>query len=236
MSEEPDGKRTRKGEQARQRILESVLYLFGYKGYEETTMREIAVEAGYSPGLTYRYFTSKEELVLGLYQNLCAELDTYTRDLPPSSLSELFHATVTKQLELMIPHREALSALFCTALNPRSNVGVFGKNTAAIRLRARRTYLGIILGAKDAPKESQCEDLATLLYGMHLAMVLFWLIDESKQAGRSHIFLTFVQDMLKLIQPVLWLPPISQALARLAAIVGPLLGDDRERSSSPGEP
>ena len=64
MSEEPDGKRTRKGEQARQRILESALYLFGYKGYEEATMREIAAEAGYSPGLTYRYFTSKEELVL----------------------------------------------------------------------------------------------------------------------------------------------------------------------------
>jgi AcrR family transcriptional regulator len=233
MSEEPDGKRTRKGEQARQRILESALYLFGYKGYEETTMREIAAGAGYSPGLTYRYFTSKEELVLGLYQNLCAELDTYTRDLPPSSLSERFHTTVTKQLELMTPHREALSALFGTALNPRSNVGVFGKNTEAIRLRARKTYLGVILGAKDAPKESQCEDLATILYGLHLAMVLFWLIDESKETWRAHLLLMFLRDILKLIQPLLWLPPVAQALVRLVTILGPLLGDERMTTTSP---
>ncbi len=236
MNEKQEGERTRKGELTRQRILESALLLFGSRGYEETTMREIAAEVGSSPGLTYRYFRSKEELVLGLYQNLCAELEEYAHELAPGSLSERFHAMVARQLELMAPHRAALSALFGATLNSRSNAGVFSEGTVDIRRHGRKTYLEIILGAKDAPKKSQCEDLATVLYGMHLAMVLFWLIDESKQAGRSHLFLTFVQDMLKLIQPVLWLPPISQALARLAAIVGPLLGDDRERSSSLGEP
>lgn len=236
MDEKQEGERTRKGELTRQRILESALLLFGSRGYEETTMREIAAEVGSSPGLTYRYFRSKEELVLGLYQNLCAELEEYAHELAPGSLSERFHAMVARQLELMAPHRAALSALFGVTLNSRSNAGVFSEGTVDIRRHGRKTYLEIILGAKDAPKQSQCEDLATVLYGMHLAMVLFWLIDESQQAGRSHLFLTFVQDMLKLIQPVLWLPPISQALARLAAIVGPLLGDDRERSSSPGEP
>jgi hypothetical protein len=133
-------------------------------------------------------------------------------------------------LELMTPYRKALSALFGTALNPRSNAGVFSDGTVDIRRRARKTYVEIIRGAKDAPKESQCEDLATLLYGMHLAMILFWLIDESQQARRSHLFLAFLRDMLKLIQPFLWLPPISHALVRLAAIVGPLLGDDRKTS------
>jgi len=39
--------------------------------------------------------------------------------------------------------------------------------------------------------------------------------------------------MLKLIQPMLWLPPVSQALARLADIVGPLLGDDRKTTPPP---
>jgi AcrR family transcriptional regulator len=236
MNEKQEGERTRKGELTRQRILESALFLFGSRGYEETSMREIAAEVGSSPGLTYRYFRSKEELVLGLYQNLCVELEEYAHELAPGSLSERFHAMVARQLELMVPHRAALSALFGVTLNSRSSAGVFSEDTVDIRRHGRKTYLEIILGAKDAPKKSQCEDLATVLYGIHLAMVLFWLIDESKQAGRSRLFLTFVQDMLKLIQPVLWLPPISQALARLAAIVGPLLGDDRERSSSPGEP
>jgi len=233
MTEEPDGKRTPKGELARQRILKSALHLFGSSGYEETTMREIAAEAGYSPGLTYRYFASKEELVLVLYQNLAEELDEYTRDLPPASLPARFHMAVAKQLALMIPHREALGALFGTALNPRSQVGVFSENTLDIRRQSRSIYLRIIQGAKDAPKESQCQDLATVLYGAHLAMVLFWLIDQSNKSWRTRLFLAFLRDMLKLIQPLLWLPPVSQALARLAAILGPLLGDDRQRTQPP---
>jgi AcrR family transcriptional regulator len=233
MIEERDGKRTPKGELARQRILESALHLFGSRGYEETTMREIAAEAGYSPGLTYRYYASKEELVLVLYQNLAEELDEYTRELPPASLSARFHMAVDKQLALMLPHREALAALFGTALNARSQAGVFSENTLDIRRQSRSIYLRIIEGAKDAPKESQRQDLATILYGAHLAMVLFWLIDQSNKAWRTRLFLAFLRDMFKLIQPFLWLPPISQALARLAAILGPLLGDDRKGTQPP---
>ena len=235
MTQESDGKRTPKGELARQRILESALHLFGSRGYEETTMREVAAEAGYSPGLTYRYFASKEELVLVLYQHLAEELDDYTRDLPPASLSARFHMAVAKQLALMVPHREALGALFGTALNPHSQVGVFSENTLNIRRQSRSIYLRIIQGAKDAPKESQCEDLATILYGAHLAMVLFWLIDQSDKSWRTRLLLAFLRDMLKLMQPLLWLPPISQALTRLAAILGPLLGDDRKLTQGQDE-
>ncbi|HEX3642646.1 MAG TPA: TetR/AcrR family transcriptional regulator [Ktedonobacteraceae bacterium] len=233
MTEGADSKRTPKGELARQRILESALQLFGSRGYEETTMREIAAEAGCSPGLTYRYFASKEELVLVLYHNLADELDEYTRDLPPALLPERFHMAIAKQLELMGPHREALGALFGTALNPHSQAGVFSENTLDIRRQTRRTYLGIIGGTKDAPKAAQREDLATVLYGAHLAIVLFWLIDQSHKAWRTQLFLTFLRDMLKLIQPMLWLPPVSQALVRLADIIGPLLGDDRKTMPLP---
>lgn len=233
MNGELDGKRTPKGELARQRILECALDLFGSKGYEQTTMREIASEAGYSPGLTYRYFASKEELVLVLYRNLAAELDEYTYDLPAVSQPERFHMAISKQLELMGPHREALGALFGTALNPRSQAGVFSDNTLDIRRQARGTFLKIINGAKDAPKETQREDLATVLYGAHLGMVLFWLIDQSNQGWRTRLLLAFLCDMLKLILPILWLPPVSQSLARLASILGPLLGDERKTAQSP---
>jgi AcrR family transcriptional regulator len=232
MREGSDGKRTLKGEQTQRRILEVALRLFGSQGYEETTMREIAAEAGYSPGLTYRYFASKEELVLALYQNQCMELDEYTQHIPAHSLPERFHLCVSRQLEVMTPYRKALSALFAMALNSRSKVGVFGETTADIRRKARETYLRVILGSRNGPRASQCEDLATILYGMHLAMVLFWLIDESKNVWRTRLLLAFLRDMLTLILPLLWLPPVAQALTRLAALLGSLLGDERETTLS----
>jgi len=227
MTEELEGNLTRKGELARQRILESALRLFGSRGYEETTMREIAAEAGYSPGLTYRYFSSKEELVLVLYQNLDKELDKYTHELPPTLLAERFRLTLSQQFALIAPHRDVFSALFGTTLNLRSKAGVFGASTAEVRRRARKSYLRVIQGAKDAPREAQREDLATVLYGAHMALVLFWLIDQSKNAVRTQLFLALLCDVLKLVQPVLWLLPIRRSLARLATIIGPLLGDER---------
>jgi Transcriptional regulator len=224
MAKEQEAARTRKGELARQNILESALRLFGSKGYEETTMRDIATEAGYSPGLTYRYFTGKEELVMMLYQHLAEELEDYSSSLPPVSLTERFYATVARLLELLAPHRETLAALFGTALNSRSKVGVLSESTADIRRKSREMYLTIIEGAKDAPRVSQREDLATILYGIHMAIVLFWLIDRSVEARRSWQLIAFLRDMLKLAQPFLWLPVVSQALVRLAQIIGPLFG------------
>ena len=235
MAKEQAGTRRRKGERARQRILESALRLFGSKGYETTTMRDIATEAGYSPGLTYRYFTGKEELVMMLYQHLAEELDSYVRSLPPASLADRFYATVAKLLELMAPHRETLGALFSTALNPRSKVGVLSESTADIRRQSRGMYLALIEGAQDAPRASQREDLATVLYGAHLALVLFWLVDSSNQAQRAQRLLAFLRDMFKLIQPLLRFSPLSQVLARLAEILGPLVGDDRTTTHLPQE-
>jgi AcrR family transcriptional regulator len=60
MTEEQEGAKIRKGELPRQRILASALRLFSSKGYEETAMRDIAAEAGYSLGLIYRYFSGKK--------------------------------------------------------------------------------------------------------------------------------------------------------------------------------
>jgi TetR/AcrR family transcriptional regulator, regulator of cefoperazone and chloramphenicol sensitivity len=57
----------RKGEEARQRILEAALKAFGANGYKGATTRQIAEDAGVNlPALTY-YFGGKE----GLY-NACA--------------------------------------------------------------------------------------------------------------------------------------------------------------------
>ncbi len=53
----------------REAILEAALRLFLAQGYDRTTMREIAAEAGVSTGAIYVYFQNKPEML----QSLCAE-------------------------------------------------------------------------------------------------------------------------------------------------------------------
>lgn len=85
----PDRARRRggKGEQTRQAIAEAALRLFREHGYEATTMRAIAKEAGVATGNAYYYFGSKEELIHAYYARNHTEhaaacravLDTETR-------------------------------------------------------------------------------------------------------------------------------------------------------------
>jgi AcrR family transcriptional regulator len=49
-------------------------------GYEATTMRDVAREAGAGLGLAYRYFASKEEFALALYMRLAEESEEWARD------------------------------------------------------------------------------------------------------------------------------------------------------------
>jgi len=63
--------RTRREEQAewrRNQLLDTALRLFGEKGVENTSIKDIAEEAGVAQGLVYHYFRNKEDLLVEVLQ------------------------------------------------------------------------------------------------------------------------------------------------------------------------
>jgi hypothetical protein len=122
-------------------------------------------------------------------------------------------------------------ALSGAALNPLSRAGVFGAEGAEVRRRARASYRVLVVEARDAPRASQVDDLATLLYGLQLALVLFWLQDLSSGIHKTEELLLFIHELLGRIRPLLRLPLIAQTVAQLVQIVGPLLGQGAAAST-----
>jgi len=55
--------RTRRGEDRRREILDVARQVFSSKGYEQTSMAEIAAQVGIVEGALYKHFTSKRELL-----------------------------------------------------------------------------------------------------------------------------------------------------------------------------
>jgi AcrR family transcriptional regulator len=58
------GLRERKKEHVRTTIQKEAIRLFSQNGYEQTTVEQIAEAAGVSPATVYRYYKSKEDLVV----------------------------------------------------------------------------------------------------------------------------------------------------------------------------
>lgn len=78
----PDpGAHLSKSEQTRALILETAMRLFQERGYDRTTMRAIAKEAGVSVGNAYYYFEGKEHLIQGFYDRIAAEHQVAVRDI-----------------------------------------------------------------------------------------------------------------------------------------------------------
>jgi AcrR family transcriptional regulator len=216
------GPLTPKGERTREHLLDTALRLFTAEGYEGTTMRDIAAAADCSLGLTYRYFARKEDLVLALYARLEQEFAPYVDTLPRARLAERFAQTMRAKFAHVAPYREALGALAGAALNPRSDVAVLGDTTIDMRRRVSGVFLAVVSGATDAPRERQAQDLATVLYGMHLALLLFWLYDRSPNQRATEELLSLACDVLSLARRLLRLPPVAGVLARLARTIGPV--------------
>jgi hypothetical protein len=63
-----------------------------------------------------------------------------------------------------------------------------------------------------------------MLYGLQLALVLFWLQDLSDETHQTEELLLFVHELLGRLRPFLRLLWVAQIVARLIQIVGPLLG------------
>lgn len=208
---------TPKARRTRGRILEAALGLFADRGYEATTMRDVAREAGASLGLAYRYFASKEEFALALYRRLAEESEEWARDrLAGGTVAERFEAAMLAKLDQVSSHRGPLAALLTRALDPNSSTSALGEGTAEVREKMGGVFLEVVRSASDAPRERQARELATVLYGVHLAIILYWFHDKTQDARATRELVGSVGEMLRYLRPALRLPPMTRVLSRLA--------------------
>ncbi|HET6386178.1 MAG TPA: TetR/AcrR family transcriptional regulator [Armatimonadota bacterium] len=224
MSDNPVPERAGKAVQTRETILEAALELFARKGYNQTTLRDIAASAGCSLGLTYRYFARKEELILELYRRLARELNEEVDRLPRAKLAARFGRALDADLKRLAPHRAALGALFGAGLSPDSEVALLGERVDDLRALVWSVWLRLITGSSDAPALPEARNLAAIFYAVHLSLVLFWLQDRSPNQKKTRDLVAFARDMIRLLRPALGLPPVSRAAARLARIFTPMFG------------
>jgi AcrR family transcriptional regulator len=178
--------KTPKGEETRRRVHEAAMGLFREKGFDATTMRDVAAAAGMSLGAAYHYFPSKEAIVMAYYasiQDAHAGLVEDAVRAHPATRDRL-SAALHSKLRIVRDDRKVLGALLRFTGDPHHPLSFLGAGTRPIQLQSIATFAEPLRGA-GLPADF-VPVAALMLWAMHMGLLLYLLYDESPEQARTH--------------------------------------------------
>src|SRR5215475_11665784 len=155
----------------RQRILEAAVTQLAERGFSPTLLEDAAESAGCSLAQAKVFFGRDEELVLGLYARLAADLEARVAELPEGNVAERFRSIMLAKLALVAPYRAALASLLAALLSPNHELSVLSTQSGVIRSRVMGVFSAVVLGSRDAQKLNT-QQIVRSLYALHLALLL----------------------------------------------------------------
>ncbi|KZB80668.1 TetR/AcrR family transcriptional regulator [Amycolatopsis regifaucium] len=178
-----------KSEETRSLIVATALRLFAENGYDRTTMRAIAAEAGVSVGNAYYYFASKDQLIQGFYDEIAkAHLTTARQAIEGErDFSARLKTVLLTWLDVAEPYHRFGTQFFVNAADPDSPLSPFSEESTP----ARDASIGLmrdVIADSDAKLDPDLrDDLPDLLWLYQMGVVLFWVHDRSAGQKRSRV-------------------------------------------------
>ncbi|MER6719083.1 TetR/AcrR family transcriptional regulator [Streptomyces halstedii] len=187
MAKEEKTAKAPKSEQTRTLILETALRLFEERGYDRTTMRAVAQEAGVSVGNAYYYFGSKEHLVQGFYDRIAADHAAAVRPVLDGDpdLAVRIRGVLLGWLDVAQPYHRFAAQFFRNAADPESPLSPFSEDSAAAREAVISLHERCLSGSSTRYAPELGRELPQLMWLMQMGLVLFWVYDRSDGAARS---------------------------------------------------
>lgn len=220
MNSSPIKARTPRAEDTRRKIYEAAMASFREKGFEQTTMRDIAAKAGIALGGTYYYFSSKDAIVLAFYREMQEDSNELVRQAleGKKDLKERIRCVLEKRLELLQRNRKFCAALFRHAPDASDPLSPFSDETRMIREAAMEQMRIAAEGSSAKVPADLKPRLPYLLWLYQMAIIMFWLYDRSPDQERTMRLLDKTLGLLVNLLRVSGLPlmkPLRKAVLDL---------------------
>ena len=191
-------RQTAKAEETRTRILDAALRLFRERGFENTTMRDVAAEAGVATGAAYYYYRSKEDLVMAFYLRTDEETrDEFAKAVASSKeLRKRLRGLVETKFTQFEEHRSLLTALLKAGVDPRDRLSPFGEETKPVRDENIEWYARALEGSDVSIPKDLAPHLPRLLWMYSMALIYSWIIDPTPGQKRTRRILEETVDLI----------------------------------------
>ena len=211
-----------KRERTRALIRDVALRSFRERGYDATTVRRIAGEAGVSVGTTNYHFATKNHLVQELYLDVqeahsgaaLPQLEG-VRDLVDRLA--IVYRTGLEQLE---PYHSHAPEFLAASVSPRSPINPLSEESAPALAVIRGLFERAVEGAKSPLPDEFRAGLPQALVLSHLLLALLWVYDSSPGRERTRGILDRALNLLRMTLPLTRIPVVRAPLRELLALAG----------------
>lgn len=215
---EPVAKTLHKSEITERKILDAALNLFQTKGFEEATMRDIAIAAGVATGAAYYYYPFKDAIVLAFYERSCVEMQSRIEDAVAQSackLEDRLKALIGAKLAYFAPYRSVLRALLKNGADPAHPLSPFSQNNRSIRERDIAGFQKILSECHIRVPQDLGPHLPDLLWMLQMGVIYFWITDDSHGQQRTHRLLSLGAKIVTSLLKIAGLP-LTRSLRKVA--------------------
>lgn len=181
-----------KSEETKTKIFEAALTLFREKGFQETTMREIAAAAGVSLGSSYYYYQSKDDIVHHFYEATTKKVE----DLMPSRIiatkdfSTRFLSYIENQFELFLPYKKMIVVLVRNGVDPDYINSPFNSTTVNLRTRSIKIIDDCIRDSNLKFDSNLRTHILILFWFYMMGILFFWTFDKSENYSRTRLLMS----------------------------------------------
>jgi AcrR family transcriptional regulator len=187
---------TQKGEQARTAIFDCALQLFREKGFDATTMRDVAAQAGVALGGAYYYFPSKEAIIQAYYEVVQEEHMRRVRLAladPKLDLKARIQIAMQSKLDIVQDDRKLLGVVFRYTGEPDHPLSCLGAGTAHIRKESIEVFSRAI-GDEKLPKDLR-QLLPVALWALQMGLLILYIYDNSPNQQRTRRLMDGALDL-----------------------------------------
>lgn len=211
-----------KSERTRAALREIALRSFRERGYDATTIRLIAQEAGVSVGATHYHFAGKNQLVQELYLDVQERhrLAAASRLATSQDLIERLRSVYETGLDELEPYHAHASEFVSAAMAPGSDINPLSADSSHARAITEGIFAEAVAGSAHSLPDDVAERLPRALFLGHLLLALYWVYDSSPGQVKTRRLLDGGLRLLRTALPLVRLPLVRRPIADLLALIG----------------
>ena len=217
-------KSTAKAIRTREQILDAALGLFQEKGFDKTTMRDIAHAASMSVGASYYYFRTKDELVLAFYTLTQEEAREKNKEIiaKTKDFKKRLDAIIRFKFDQLRPYRSFLSVIARSAGDAENQLSPFSSETAPMREDAINLIREAMEGSNLKVSSLLRPHLPKLLWFYQMGLNFYWIHDRSPNQAKTeelHEHSSKILTRLITLSTVPLMRPVNRSVVKLLSII-----------------